>query len=90
MRWRIELDLDGFCVGVELVPFSKRVPAFCYHLNQNFALGDVGDFHGAVLIGLKVQFGELVVVKQTSRLIVSDINAGIADWLSVRAGDFDA
>ena len=90
MRGRIELDLHGFCVGVELIPLSKCVPAFCYYLNQNFALWEVGDLHGTVLIGFKVQFGELFVVKQTSWLVESDVNAGIADWLSIRSSDFDA
>lgn len=90
MRRRIELDLDGFGVSVELVRFSKGVPAFCYYLNQNFALRNVSDLYGAVLIGFKVQFGELIVVKQTSGLVESDVNAGIADWLTVRAGNLDA
>ena len=90
VRRRIQLDLDGFGVGVELVPFSKRVPALCYYLNQNSALRNVGHLHGTVLVGLKVQFGELIAVKQPPRLVESDINAGIADRLSVRPSDFDA
>ena len=90
VRRRIELDLHGFGVGVELIPFSERVPAFCYYLNQDSALRKVGHLHGTVLIGFKVQFGELIVMKQAARLVESDINAGIADRLSIRSGDFDA
>ena len=66
------------------------MPAFRDHLNQNFALWDIGNLHRAVLIGLQAHFSELVLVKQTNRFVEADVDAGVTDRLSIRAGNFDA
>lgn len=57
MRRRFERDLNRFLTLLDVVPFAERVPALSDHLNQNLTLRDLGDLHGAVLVGLEVQLG---------------------------------
>ena len=52
MRRRIEFDLNCFLVLFYVVPLAVRVQALGNHLNQDFPLRNVWNFHCSVLIGL--------------------------------------
>src|ERR1700733_8740806 len=84
VRGRIEFDLNCLLVCIDVVPLAVRVPAFSDNLNQNFSLWNLGNFRRAVLIRLEIYFSEFVFVEEAARFVVSDVNAGVPDGLTVR------
>ena len=81
-RWG-ELDLNCLLVGIDVVPLSKRVPAFSNDLYLNPSLGNLGNFRRTVLVRLEIQLSQFVVVEEATGFIESDIDAGISNRLSV-------
>ncbi len=90
MRRRFQLDRDGLFVLVHVIPFPVGMPAWRNNLNQYLALRNLRDLHRTLLIRFEAQFGQLIVMQETARLVVPHIDAGIRDGFVVRVGYLDA
>lgn len=83
-RW-FEFDLNCLFVCIDIVPLAVRVPAFSYDLDQNFPLGNLRNLRGTVLVGLEIQFSELIFMEEAARFVESDIDASVCNRFSVGA-----